>query len=60
MERRQLSWQRGCRMDVGLAGQQSIGIRAGAVGLVAELDSAEIALGTLLPGLGLPESLARP
>jgi hypothetical protein len=48
------------RVNVGLAGQQGVGIRAGAVGLVAELDAAKIALGPLPTGLGLSESLARP
>ena len=46
-----------CRVSVGLAGQQRGGIRAEAVGLVAELDAAEITLGTLLALLGRPETL---
>jgi hypothetical protein len=33
------------RVDVGLSGQQCVGIIAGAVCLIAELDSAEITLG---------------
>ena len=45
-------------MGIGLAGQQRVGIRAGAVGLVAELDAAEITLGPLLALLGRPETLA--
>jgi hypothetical protein len=44
-------------VSVGLAGQQRGGIRAEAVGLVAELDAAEITLGTLLALLGRPETL---
>ena len=36
-----------CRVGVGLAGQQGIRITAGAVGLVAELDAAEITFRTL-------------
>ena len=48
-----------CWVSIGLAGQQRVGIRAGAVRLVAELDATEITLGTLLALLGCPETLAR-
>jgi hypothetical protein len=47
------------RVSVGLAGQQGVGIRAGAVGLVAELDATEITLSTLLALFGLPKTLPR-
>ena len=40
------------RMCLGFPAQQRVGICAGAVGLVAELDAAEITLGALLPFLG--------
>ena len=60
-----------CRVSIGLADQQSVGIRAGAVSLVAELDTAEITLvapprsafalgkGTLLAFLGYSKILTR-
>jgi hypothetical protein len=48
-----------CWMGVGLARQQRVGICAGAVGLVAELDATEITLGPLLTFLGSPETLSR-
>lgn len=47
------------RVGVGFPGQQGVGIGAGAVGLVAELDAAEITLGTLLALFGLTKTLAR-
>jgi hypothetical protein len=50
----QLRW-----MGLGFAGQQSLGIAAGAVGLVAELDAAKVTLGPLPSLLGGTESLAR-
>ncbi len=40
------------RVSVGLAGQQGVGICAGAVGLVAELDATEVAFRSLLAVLG--------
>jgi hypothetical protein len=46
-------------MGIGLAGQQRIWITAGAMGLVAELDAAEMTLGPLLALFGLTKSLAR-
>jgi hypothetical protein len=46
-------------VGIGLAGQQGVRIDAGAVGLVAELDAAEITLGTLFALFGLPKTLAR-
>lgn len=49
-----------CWVDLGLTRQQGIRIAAGAVGVVAELDAAEISLGSLLPLLGSTEYLARP
>jgi hypothetical protein len=61
-----------CRVSIGLAGQQRVGIRGGAVSLVAELDTAEITLvapprsasglgkGTLLALLGRSKTLTRP
>lgn len=56
-----------CRVGVGLTGQQGhsfgedcvFGIRAGVVGLVAELDAAEAAFRPLLLRIRLPETLAR-
>ena len=48
------------QVSIGFPGQQGVGITAGAVGLVAELDAAEITLGTLLALFGLPKTLARP
>ncbi len=45
-------------VGIGLAGQQRVRIGCGAVGLVAELDAAEVAFGTLLAVLGLTETLA--
>jgi hypothetical protein len=50
----QLSW-----MGIGFPSQQSLGIRAGTVGLVAELDTAEVPFCPLLSFLGGTESLAR-
>jgi len=47
------------RVGVGLAGQQRIRITAGAMGLVAELDPAEITLGPLPAGLWSAKPLAR-
>ena len=47
-------------VGVGLAGQQSVWITAGTVGLVAELDAAEVAFRTLLAGLWSTKALARP
>ncbi len=47
------------RVGIGLAGQQRVGITAGAVGLVVELDAAEITLGSFLTFLGSPETLSR-
>ena len=47
------------RVSVGFPGQQGLGIGAGAVGLVAELDATEITLGTLLALFGLTKALAR-
>ena len=47
------------RVKMRLADQQSFGIRAGAVGLVAEPNPAEVALGPLLAILGTPKSLTR-
>lgn len=46
-------------VGVGLAGQQGVWIDAGAMGLVAELDAAEIPLGPLLAGLWSAKALAR-
>lgn len=43
------------RVGVGLAGQQGVGICAGAVGRVAELDATEITLGAFFPSLGAPK-----
>jgi len=48
-----------CWMGVGLAGQQSVRIDAGAVGLVAELDAPEIPFGPFLAGLWSAKTLAR-
>ena len=50
----QLSW-----MGIGFPGEQSLGIGAGAVGLVAELDTVEDPFCPLLSFLGCTESLAR-
>jgi hypothetical protein len=50
----QLRW-----MGIGFAGQQSLGIGAGTVGLVAELDTAKVALGSLVSLFGSTESFAR-
>jgi len=47
-----------CRMSLGFSAQQRVMIGTGAVGLVVELDAAEITLGTLLSLLGRPETLA--
>jgi hypothetical protein len=47
-------------MDVRLAGQQSVGIRAGAMELVAEPDSTEVAPGPLPAILCGPKSPPRP
>ncbi len=41
-----------------ISGTESIRIDAGAMGLVAELDAAEITLGPLLSLRGCPETLA--
>ena len=41
-------------MDIGFPAQQRGRINAGAMGLVAELDAAEIILGPLLPTLETP------
>jgi hypothetical protein len=46
-------------MGIGFAGQQSLGIGAGTVGLVAELDTAKVALGSLLSLFGSTVSFAR-
>jgi hypothetical protein len=46
-------------MGNGLARQQHIGIDAGAVGLVAELDTAKITLGPFPAGLWSTKALAR-
>jgi hypothetical protein len=46
-------------MGFGFPGQQRVGIRAGAVGLVAELDAAKVALGSLLSLFGSTESFPR-
>jgi len=46
-------------MGLGFPAQQGIRIDAGAVGLVVELDAAEITLGTLFALFGLPKTLAR-
>ncbi len=48
-----------CSMDIGLTGQQLVGIRARSVGLIVELDAAEIPLGPFLTFLESPETLAR-
>jgi hypothetical protein len=48
------------RVNNRLSSQQRVGIRTGAVGLVAEPESAEVALGPLLSLSGLLESLTRP
>ena len=50
----QLRW-----MGIGFPSQQSLWIRAGAVGLVAELDAAKVAFCPLLALFGSTESLAR-
>ena len=49
-----------CRVDVGLAGQQRVGIGAGAMGLVAELDAVEGAFRPLLAGLWSAKASAGP
>jgi hypothetical protein len=46
-------------MGIGFAGQQRIRIDAGAMGLVAELDAAEITLGPFLAGPCSAKTLAR-
>jgi hypothetical protein len=46
-------------MGLGFPAEQRVGIRAGAMGLVAELDAAEIAFGPLLAGLWSTKALAR-
>ena len=48
-----------CRMGLGFPAQQGIWIDAGAMGLVAELDAAEITLGPLLAGLEITNALTR-
>ena len=48
----QLRW-----MGIGLTGKQGLGIRAGAVGAVAELDATKVALDSFLPFFGSTESL---
>jgi hypothetical protein len=45
-------------MCLGFPAQQRVGISAGAVGLVAELDASEITLGPLLPVFRLTKALA--
>jgi hypothetical protein len=45
-------------MGIGFAGQQSLGICAGAVGLLADLDAAKVALGSFLSLFGSTESFA--
>jgi hypothetical protein len=45
-------------MSLGFTAQQRVRIRAGAVSLVAELDTAEITLYTLLALLGCSETFA--
>ena len=50
----QFSW-----MGIGLTGQQSLGIAAGAVGFIAELGAAKVTFGALLTLLGSSESLTR-
>ena len=47
------------RMSIGLADQQGVGICAGAVGVVADLDAAEVGFGPFLAVFGLTETLAR-
>jgi hypothetical protein len=46
-------------MGLGFPAQQRIRIDAGAVGLVAELDAAEITLGLFFAGLWSTKALAR-
>jgi hypothetical protein len=46
------------RMCLGFPAQQRVGIRAGAMGLVAELDAAEIPFRPLLPVFRLTKALA--
>jgi hypothetical protein len=46
-------------MGLGFPAQQRIRIDAGAVGLVAELDAAEITLGPFFAGLWSAKALAR-
>jgi hypothetical protein len=46
-------------MGLGFTAEQRVGIRAGAVGLVAELDAAEIPFRPLLAGLWSAKTLAR-
>ena len=48
-----------CWMGLGFPAQQRIRINAGAVGLVAELDAAEITLGPLPAGLWSAKTIAR-
>ena len=47
-----------CWMCFGFPAQQRVGIRAGAMGLVAELDAAEISFCPLPAGLGSTKALA--
>ena len=47
------------RMSDGLPSQQGVGVCAGAMGLVAELDAAEIPFGSLLAGLWSAKTLTR-
>ncbi len=49
-----VAWQ--CWMGIGFPAQQCVGICAGAMSLVAELDAAEITLGPFFPVLGSTES----
>ena len=46
-------------MGIGFTGQQSLGIGAGTVGFVAELDATKVAFCSFLPLLGSAESLTR-
>ncbi|MFM1800147.1 MAG: hypothetical protein RLZZ117_2425 [Cyanobacteriota bacterium] len=50
----QLRW-----MGIGFMGQQCLGIGSGTVGLVAELHTAKVALGSFLPLFGSTETFAR-
>ena len=48
------------RIVLGFSAQERVLISSEAVGLVAELDAADITIGTLLSPLGCPETVARP